>query len=92
MPKLKSGTIIPSPEENAAINAGIAADPDTYELDDTEFAQLGRAGRFHAAVTKERINIRLSPDVVAAFRASGEGWQARIDSVLRDWLKSHSPV
>lgn len=41
---------------------------------------------------KEAINIRLSPDVVAAFRASGAGWQTRIDSALRDWLKSHSPV
>lgn len=41
---------------------------------------------------KESINIRLSPDVVAAFRASGEGWQARIDGALHDWLKTHSPV
>ena len=30
MPKPKPGTIIPTPEENAAINAGIAADPDTF--------------------------------------------------------------
>ena len=39
MPKLKLGTIIPTPEENAAINAGIAADPDTFELDDEWFAR-----------------------------------------------------
>ncbi len=32
--KTRSGreVIVPTPEENAAINAGIAADPDTYEL------------------------------------------------------------
>ena len=41
---------------------------------------------------KEAINIRLSPDVLAAFRVSGEGWQSRIDAALRDWLKTHSPV
>jgi len=43
-------------------------------------------GRPKAAVTKERITIRLSPDVVQTFRASGDGWQTRIDSALRDWL------
>jgi uncharacterized protein (DUF4415 family) len=46
-------------------------------------------GRPKAAVTKERITIRLSPEVVGAFRATGEGWQTRIDSALRDWLKRH---
>lgn len=36
---------------------------------------------------KERITIRLSPEVVAAFRASGDGWQTRMDAALRGWLK-----
>ena len=31
MPKLKPGTIWPTPEEEAAILAGIAEDPDEYE-------------------------------------------------------------
>lgn len=44
------------------------------------------------APTKERITIRLSPDIVQAFRATGEGWQARLDAALRDWLKTHSPA
>lgn len=42
--------------------------------------------------TKERITIRLSPDVVEQFRASGEGWQTRVDAALREWLKSHTPA
>ena len=49
-------------------------------------------GRPKAAVTKERVTIRLSPDVVQPFRATGDGWQTRIDSALRDWLKKHSPA
>ena len=36
--------------------------------------------------------IRLSPEVSAAFRATGRGWQTRIDAALKDWLKNHSPV
>jgi uncharacterized protein (DUF4415 family) len=42
-------------------------------------------------VTKERITIRLSSDVVRAFRESGDGWQTRINDALADWLKSHRP-
>ena len=42
--------------------------------------------------TKERITIRLSQDVVQRFRATGEGWQTRVDAALRDWLKSHKPA
>jgi uncharacterized protein (DUF4415 family) len=39
------------------------------------------------APTKELISIRLSRDVVERLRASGHGWQSRVDTVLRDWLK-----
>ncbi|MDR1164059.1 MAG: BrnA antitoxin family protein [Candidatus Accumulibacter sp.] len=46
-------------------------------------------GRPKAAQTKERITIRLSPDVVSRFRATGNGWQTRIDSALRDWLHTN---
>ncbi len=49
-------------------------------------------GRPKAAMTKERITIRLSPDVVQRFRATGDGWQTRVDAALRDWLKTHSPL
>jgi uncharacterized protein (DUF4415 family) len=46
-------------------------------------------GRPKAAVTKERITIRLSPEVVQTFRATGEGWQTRMDAALKEWLKTH---
>ncbi|MDE2416837.1 MAG: BrnA antitoxin family protein [Burkholderiales bacterium] len=41
---------------------------------------------------KVSTTIRLSPDVVQAFRAAGDGWQTRIDAALKDWLRTHSPV
>ncbi len=43
----KTGRILelPTLKEEAKINAGIAADPDTYELSDEEFAQLRPMGK-----------------------------------------------
>jgi uncharacterized protein (DUF4415 family) len=35
---------------------------------------------------KQKINIRLSPDVLEALRASGPGWQSRVDEMLRERL------
>ncbi|MEJ2897645.1 BrnA antitoxin family protein [Bordetella avium] len=91
MPKLKPGTVVPTREEDEAINRGIAADPDTYELSAADLKQMKRMGRPKAEVTKERITIRLSPDVLESFRATGAGWQTRVDAALRDWLKTHAP-
>ena len=53
-------------------------------------AKLRSPGRPKAEVTKERITIRLSPDVLSAFRASGPGWQTRMNEALRDWLREHA--
>lgn len=44
------------------------------------------------APTKVATTIRLSPDVVQAFKASGDGWQTRVDSALKDWLRTHTPA
>jgi uncharacterized protein (DUF4415 family) len=38
------------------------------------------------APRKVPISIRLSPDVVEALRATGNGWQGRADEALRVWL------
>jgi uncharacterized protein (DUF4415 family) len=37
---------------------------------------------------KEAISIRLSPDVLAHFRAFGSGWQTLIDELLRGYVRS----
>ena len=89
--KTKSGRQIelPTDEEDIAINAGIAADADAVELSDEAFKKLRPVGRPKAEVTKERITIRLSPDVVEYFRAGGKGWQTRMDEALREYVISH---
>jgi uncharacterized protein (DUF4415 family) len=40
------------------------------------------------AAKKVPVSIRLSPDVVAGLRATGEGWQVRADQALRSWLET----
>jgi uncharacterized protein (DUF4415 family) len=42
--------------------------------------------------TKQAVTVRYSPDVLIAFKATGAGWQARMNEALRDWLRAHSPV
>jgi len=44
------------------------------------------------APRKERITIRLSHEVVEHFRATGPGWQAKMDRVLQEWLREHTPA
>ena len=44
------------------------------------------------APTKEQISIRLSRDVLGRFRATGTGWQTRVDEALREWLDRVGPT
>ena len=87
MPKLKPG-IIPTPEEDAAINAGIAADPDSRELDDKWFAQAKPAseafspGTYAALVAMKRPRGRPKADETKVFTA------IRLDADLLDAFKS----
>ena len=82
---------LPTAEETQRIRAGIAADPDTHELTDTEMAELRPLarlpGRPKPERPKERITIRLDQEVMAAFRATGPGWQTRMNDVLREYVE-----
>lgn len=42
--------------------------------------------------TKTQLTLRLSRDIVEAFKSDGKGWQTRIDKALKEWLKEHSPA
>ena len=52
-------------------------------------ALLAPRGRPKADVTKVRVGIRLSPEVIEHFKASGSGWQTRIDAALRQFIAEH---
>ena len=45
--------------------------------------KLVRRGRPKSAAPKRAVTLRLDPDVIERFRASGAGWQSRINAALR---------
>ena len=92
MPKLKPGTRAPGAKEDAAITKAARSGPDARPFSDRDWkkakAQV-RVGRPKSESPKVFTGIRLDADVVEAFRATGKGWQTRMNSALRDWLKTH---
>ena len=39
--------------------------------------------------TKIAITLRYSPEVVDYFKATGAGWQTRMDKALKEWISTH---
>lgn len=78
---------MPTLEEDAAINAGIAADPDTFELDDAWFAKA-RRGRptLPSQERRQRVNLMLDPDIAERLRAS-KNMSALVNQLLRTHLE-----
>jgi uncharacterized protein (DUF4415 family) len=38
------------------------------------------------------VSLRMDIDVLEGLRATGKGWQTRINSIMRDWLKEKPPA
>ena len=82
------GFIVPTPEEDAAIALGIAADPDTYEVPSEEIAQMRPLrGRPLLLRPKAALTMRVDAEVLDALKASGPGWQTRVNELLKDAVR-----
>lgn len=66
------------PDDAPEITEQWVSEAELYQGD-----KLLRRGRPKSLVTKEPVKIRLDADVLAALRATGEGWQTRINDTLR---------
>jgi uncharacterized protein (DUF4415 family) len=89
-----------SPAEIAAAKAAAAAEPSAKapKVDwgqgtvtsgggvAATIAALRRTRGPNKRPAKEQVAIRLDPDVVGALRASGPGWQTRVNAALKEWL------
>ena len=49
-------------------------------------AELRRTRGPNKKPAKEQVAIRLDQEVVGALRASGNGWQTRVNTILKEWL------
>jgi len=50
-----------------------------------------KRGRPVGSGNKEQVSIRLDSEVLSALRATGRGWQTKINEVMRDWVAKHHP-
>ena len=82
--------IIPTEAEDTQITAAALTDPDNPLLTDEELRQFRRTrGRPQRGGKKEQVTLRIDTEILEQFRATGNGWQTRINDALRDWIKQH---
>ena len=70
---------------DADIGRAIAKDPDTFTVDDWTNAEL------LMPVKKQSIHLRIDPDVLDYFRATGRGYLTRMNAVLRAYAQAKRP-
>ncbi len=51
--------------------------------------QVARIGRPPKETPKQSTTIRFDADILEAFKASGKGWQTRINNALREYLETN---
>lgn len=85
---------MPTTEEDKAITAAAKSDPDAHPLTPKQLKAMvpirALRGRPKSENKKLLVSVRYSPEVVAYFKSTGEGWQSRMDGVLRKYVTRHS--
>ena len=85
---------MPTTEEDKAITAAAKSDPDAHPLTPKQLKAMvpmrALRGRPKSENKKLLVSVRYSPEVVAYFKSTGEGWQSRMDGVLRKYVERHS--
>jgi uncharacterized protein (DUF4415 family) len=83
-PSMKNKLVRPKVEEDRRIARAIALDPDAApDLSKPVVGVVPRPGRPPKANAKVSVTLRLDQDVLERFRATGQGWQTRINAALR---------
>eukprot|EP00611_Tribonema_gayanum_P011616 TRINITY_DN21922_c0_g1_i1.p1 TRINITY_DN21922_c0_g1~~TRINITY_DN21922_c0_g1_i1.p1 ORF type:complete len:115 (+),score=21.20 TRINITY_DN21922_c0_g1_i1:54-398(+) len=69
----------------AEITARAAEDPEAPERP----AAWWKSAKLVMPAKKEQVSLRIDPDVMAFFRESGQGYQSRINAVLRAFMNEN---
>ena len=90
----RAAIVMPSVDEDRAITAAAKADPDALPLTPKQLRAMvplkSVRGRPKSENKKLLVSVRYSPEVVAYFKSTGEGWQSRMDGVLQQYVARHS--
>ena len=85
---------MPTAEEDKAIMAAAKSDPDAQPLTPRQLKAMvpikTLRGRPKSENKKQLVSVRYSPEVIAYFKSTGDGWQSLMDSVLRKYVARHS--
>jgi len=85
---------MPTVEEDKIITAAAKSDPDAQPITPKQLKAMvpirALRGRPRSENKKLLVSVRYSPEVVAYFKSTGEGWQSRMDGVLRKYVTRHS--
>jgi uncharacterized protein (DUF4415 family) len=86
--------IMPTVEEDTAITAAALSDPDAQPLTPSQLEEMiplkTLRGRPKLARKKQLVSVRYSQEVIEYFKSTGDGWQSRMDTVLRQYVARHS--
>ena len=90
----KRAVVLPTVAEDKVITAAAKADPDAQPLTPKQLTTMVpiRALRCRPASEnkKQLVSIRYSPEVLAYFKSTGDGWQSRMDGVLKEYITKRS--
>ena len=85
---------VPTVEEDKNITAAAKGDPDAQPLTPAQLKAMVpikvMRGRPKSDTRKLLVSVRYSPEVIAYFKSTGDGWQSLMDSVLRKYVARHS--
>jgi uncharacterized protein (DUF4415 family) len=85
---------MPTSREDKAITAAAKTDPDAQPLTPRQLKSMvpmrALRGRPKSGNAKQLVSVRYSQEVLNYFKATGEGWQSRMDGVLRQYVIRHS--
>ncbi len=87
----RPSVVMPTLREDRAIRAAAKADPDAQPLTQKQLNSMTpMRGRPKTGNAKQLVSVRYSPEVLAYFKSTGQGWQARMDGVLQAFVARHS--
>lgn len=86
--------LMPTAAEDKAITAAARRDPDAQPLTPKQLQSMrpiqALRGRPKSEHKKLLVSVRYSQEVVEFFKSTGDGWQSRMDGVLRQYVARHS--